>query len=90
MADSENASLRPPHGTRGGMTVPPRGTEGLCVVPPHGTMRACFAPSPVPPHGHLIDLCHLYTLLPSMRVKGRTPAGLNSIKQDEAADAAKE
>ena len=41
------------------MTVPPHGTGGFSVVPPHGTIRSLLAPSPVPPHGHLLYLCHI-------------------------------
>lgn len=41
------------------MTVPPHGTGPSPVVPPHGAMSLVFGPSPVPPGGHLLHLCHL-------------------------------
>ena len=52
----KNTSLRPPHGTERLSIVPPHGTETTPTVPPHGPIRATFHPSPVPPHGHPLDM----------------------------------
>lgn len=60
------------------MTVPPRGTGLLCLVPPHGAIRPGFGCFPVPPHGHLLYLCHL--LRRSVRLKGLSFRSLEASK----------
>ena len=48
--------LRPPHGTGRAATVPPHGTKSVPTVPPHGAVKVIFGPSPVPPHGHPLEI----------------------------------
>ncbi len=52
----ENASLRPPHGTKGPPIGPPHGTESPPPVPPHGPIKAISDSLSVPPHGHHLDM----------------------------------
>lgn len=51
-----NAPLAPPHGTESPGIAPPHGTAATFTVPPHGAIKATFADSPVPPHGHLLEV----------------------------------
>lgn len=52
----KNASPCPSHGTESAPIAPWHGTEQSAAVPPHGPMRGQKARSPVPPHGHHLEM----------------------------------
>lgn len=55
-AQLKNAKLKPPHGTERPSIAPSHGTGEMPAVPPHGAISATFTASPVPPHGHHLEM----------------------------------
>jgi len=55
-AYKKNAPLCPSGGTERPPIAPSHGTGDPCSVPSHGTIRPSFEPSPVPSHGHHLEM----------------------------------
>lgn len=78
----KNASLSPSHGTESAPIVPSHGTEIPPTVPSHGTMGAEVRPSPVPSHGHHLDIA-IYRDGESVPVPGVQASGMTSADTGE-------